>query len=122
LRGAQVVQRFTEVSSALAQFIQQASILYSNHRLGGEIRDQVDLLVGEELNLSPAKPDCPNRDISSHQRDAKQRMEPPASCILAALGKFVGLGLQVSDMESLPVQDRSASDGLTYQRKRLDGN
>ena len=39
------------------------------------------------------------------------------SCQITANGKLVGLGLEVREMESRPVQQRSARDALASQRE-----
>src|SRR5262249_23560396 len=40
--------------------------------------------------------------------DAKQRAEAPAPCVFTALRKFGIFGLQVSNMQGLPMENRSA--------------
>src|SRR5262249_37602608 len=42
---------------------------------------------------------------------AKYRAETPASCVFTALGKFGVFGLQVSNIEGSPIEDRGHSCG-----------
>src|SRR5215467_250866 len=52
LRGrGLLLQRFGEIGCALPQFIQQSGVLDRDDRLGGKVRKQVNLLVGERTNL-----------------------------------------------------------------------
>ena len=46
-----LLQRFGEVGGALAQLVQQPRILNGDDGLGGKVRDQLDLLVGEGTNF-----------------------------------------------------------------------
>ena len=46
-----LLQQFGQIHRALAQFAEQARILDGDDGLGGEVRDQRNLLVGEGVNL-----------------------------------------------------------------------
>ena len=61
-RSRLLLQRFREVSGALAevvgaltQFVEQPRVLDGDDGLGGEVRDQLDLLVGEGSHLLAAR-------------------------------------------------------------------
>ena len=51
--GGLLLERLREISGAMAQLMKQPRVLDRDHRLGGEVRDQPDLLVGERANLPP---------------------------------------------------------------------
>src|SRR5262245_18352461 len=53
-----LLQRFGEIAGTLAQLVEQPGVLDSDHRLGGEVLDQLDLLVGERQNLLAVYADC----------------------------------------------------------------
>ena len=46
-----MLQCLAQIVRALAQLIKQPSILDGDDRLGGEILDQLDLLIGERQNF-----------------------------------------------------------------------
>jgi hypothetical protein len=69
---------------------------------------QCNLSLRKELRLDAAQGDHANRDAFSHQGDAKDRMETPASRVFATLRIFLRLLLQVSDMDSPAIEKRSA--------------
>src|SRR5262249_18518527 len=52
---------------------EQAHVLNRDHRLIGEGREQLDLLVCERPNRSPAKPEDADWYSLSHEGDAKRR-------------------------------------------------
>ena len=47
----QLFDRLRKLVSALAQLVEQAGVLDGDDGLGGEVRDQLDLLVGERPHL-----------------------------------------------------------------------
>jgi hypothetical protein len=49
--GGLLLQRLTQIVRALAQLVEQADILDGDDGLRGEVRDQLDLLVGERAHL-----------------------------------------------------------------------
>ena len=53
--------------------------------------------------------------------DAKDRAEAPAPSILTALGEFADLGLHVSNMHGLLIENRSAGGCPADQRERSTG-
>src|SRR5262249_36708480 len=53
-----LLQRFGEIAGTLTQLVEQPGVLDSDHRLGGEVPDQFDLLVGERQNLLAVYADC----------------------------------------------------------------
>src|SRR5262249_59124791 len=93
------------------RLLEQSRVLDCDHSLIGKGLEQTYLLIREELHFAAAKCDRANRDTFSHQGHAKYRAETPASCVYAALGKFGVFGLQVSNMEGSPIEDRGHSCG-----------
>jgi hypothetical protein len=75
------------------------------------------LPVREELSLDASEPNRANPDAFSNQRDAEYRAVAEAPRMLAALGKFVRLSLDVSDMDGPPLQHRSAGHSSSVQRE-----
>src|SRR5262249_5791665 len=66
-RGGLLLQRFSEVGSALAQFVEQPRVLDSDDGLGGEVRQHLDLFVSERSNLLPVDIDSADqRAILEH--------------------------------------------------------
>src|SRR6266567_4063541 len=55
-----LLQRFTQLAAAGLHLVEQANILDRDHRLVGEGRDQLDLLIGERGDYSPAQ--CQHAD------------------------------------------------------------
>ena len=54
LRGRRLLlQRLGEIVGALAQLGEQPRVLDGDHRLGGEVLHQLDLLVGERAHFAP---------------------------------------------------------------------
>ena len=52
LRGrGLLLQRLGEIVGALAQLVEQSRVLDRDHGLGGEVRNQLDLFIGEGLHL-----------------------------------------------------------------------
>jgi len=99
------LQRFGQIVGALAQFVQQARILDGDDGLIGEGLEQVDLSLGEELCLGSAQRDHSNCDAFSHQRNEQAGAEAQATCVLAGYRKFIYLGLQISNMDSPPIEN-----------------
>ena len=55
--GGLLLQRFGQIFGALAQLVEQPRVLDGDHRLGGEILHQLDLLVGEGPDFLPVNDD-----------------------------------------------------------------
>ena len=52
LRGRRLLlQRLGEIVGALAQLVEQPRVLDGDDGLGGEVRDQLDLLIGERTDF-----------------------------------------------------------------------
>src|SRR6202008_2005618 len=56
-----LLQRLAEIGRTLAQLVEQTGILDGNDGLSGEIRDQLDLLVGERTYLLAINVDRPDQ-------------------------------------------------------------
>src|SRR5215471_17372862 len=108
-----------ELPALVLDFLEQSRVLDCDHRLIGKGLEQTYLLIREELHFAAAECDCANRETFSHQGHAKYRVETPAPCVFAAIGKFGVFGLQISNMEGSPIEDRSACDGPADQGEGL---
>src|SRR5262245_11297534 len=94
----------------LAQLVDQPYVLDRDHRLVGEGLEQGDLPLAEEASLGTAEHDRADRDTFSHQGDAEDRAVALTPRVLARVGKFVPLGLYISDVDGPPVQHRSTTN------------
>ncbi len=56
-RRGLLLQRLAQIVCALPQLVKQAGILYGDHGLGGEVRNQFNVLFGERLRLLPIDDD-----------------------------------------------------------------
>ena len=74
-----LLQRFGEILRALAQLLEQPCVLDRDHRLGGEIPHQLDLLFGEGTHLLAVDGDCADQIIVLEHRHDEQR---PIACKL----------------------------------------
>ena len=79
-----LLQRFAQIVGALAQFLEQASVLDGNYSLGGEALDQLDMLVSEWAVLS-----CASSSSSM-----------PSVSVLQAAGSLLGYVFQERDPEN----------------------
>src|SRR5215831_16684882 len=74
LRGSRLLlKRFAQIIRALAQLVEQTRVLNGDDGLGGEILDQVDLLVGERPYFLTVNGDHTDRLIILEQGDAQDR-------------------------------------------------
>src|SRR5262249_21380846 len=62
--GGLLLERF-------AKLVEQARILDGNHRLIGEGRDKIDLLLSERVNCRPRQEHGADRSSLAHERDAE---------------------------------------------------
>src|SRR5262249_36807423 len=96
-----------QVTITRLQLLEEADVLDGDHGLVGEGLEQGDLPVVERQYLGSADRDRADRGTFSHQGDNEYCAEAQPSCELAALRKLLRLVLQVSDVDSPPVDDRS---------------
>ena len=78
LTSPSAVSSSTERVSVLRprlEFLEQPHVLDRDHRLVGEGRDQLDLLVGEGPDLGPPHHDGADEDALPEHRDAQDRPE-----------------------------------------------
>jgi hypothetical protein len=78
--------------------------------LSGERLEQRDLSFSEELRFLSAERNYTTRNALAYQGDANKGAKAPLSGVFASVGKFVILGLHVSNMDSLLIESRSASN------------
>ena len=76
-----LLQRLREVVSALTQFVEQPRILDGDDGLRGEVRDKLDLLVGEQTHFLAGQEECTNHFalVQQWERPASVRMPPSAT-------------------------------------------
>ena len=79
LRGPQILQRLRQFARARFFRFEQPHILDCDRRLVGEGRYQLDLLIGERVNLTARKRDDTDRLALAQQRNANHRAKPPIS-------------------------------------------
>jgi hypothetical protein len=94
-----------------------SNVLDGDNSLVGEGLEQGDLPLREEPGLGAAEADRANRDTFAHQRDAELRPRAMLPREFAAPGKLVRLALQVSDVESAPIEHRA-----TVERRSNEGD
>ncbi len=74
LRGRSLLlQRLGEIVGALPQFAEQTRVLDGDHRLVGEGRDQIDLLVGERFHDGAEQEEDADGGSLPQQRHAQSR-------------------------------------------------
>jgi hypothetical protein len=118
-----IFERLTQLMGARLHLFEQSCILDCDHRLVGESFEQRDLPFAERLLLNAAKADGANDDTFAHQGNLQQRAEIPLSRVGTALRKLFDLGLKISDMEGLPLQDRATRHRSTAKGEIFgDGN
>src|SRR5262249_44804397 len=104
------------------QLSEEPHVLDGDHGLGSEGLQQGYLTVGEEFGLSAAESDHSNRAPFVHQRHAEYGLPARSPRPLAALGKLVVLGLEVSKVDRLPVEHCSAYSASSNQQERRFSN
>ncbi len=99
--------RRRQVPVAGLQLLEQADVLDCDDALVGERRDQLDLLVGEGLDLVPPEREHPDGHALPQHRDPQDRpvtSEPdPRVCV-------VGIGQHVLDLNRPALEHRPAHD------------
>src|SRR5262245_58382199 len=73
---SEYVRRRRLLLERLAQLVEQACILDRNHRLPGEVADQLDLLVGERAHLLAIDPERADQVVVLEQRHAQKGPRP----------------------------------------------
>ena len=75
--GGLLLERFGQIVGALMQFLKQSGILDGDDRLGREISDQLDLLVGERPDFRAVDDKAPTSSSSLHMGSAMSGRAPP---------------------------------------------
>ena len=83
---AQLLNGAAKFVGALAQFVQQPSVLDCNDGLVGEILNQLDLLVGEGANFLAVKRERTNQLVLLEHWNAQDRSHTPSSTAETAPG------------------------------------
>ena len=87
--GGLLLQRF-------AQFAEQPRVLDGDHRLGGEVRDQLDLLVGERADLLAVDTMAPTSSSSLSIGTATCDRAPPSLDRCAGMRPSASMSADVS--------------------------
>ncbi len=104
-----LLQRFGEIVRALPQLAQQARILDRDDGLGGEVRDQLDLLVGEWPHLLPVDGNAADQLVLLEHRHVEIR--PGARKPGEDRGSVL-VRQQVGDVNDLLRRDQAPERGL----------
>jgi hypothetical protein len=115
-----LLERLAQLLRPHLHLFEQPRVLDGDHSLIGKSLEQSNLSLREKLHFATAECDRTNRDTFSHQGHAKYRAEAPTSRVFAALGKFGIFGLQVSNMESPPIENRPSRDCPADQGEGVD--
>ena len=91
------------------KLLEQPNVLDRDHRLVGESRDQLDLPIGERLNLRPPQPDHADRHALAQQRHAQHGADLTQPRI--GLLRVDVFAPRVHDLHRPPLQRRAADDG-----------
>ena len=86
--------RLRQLLALVLDFVEQPHVLDRDHRLVGEGRDQLDLLVGERPRPRVCPDHCANRDALAQHRHAEHRAEAAQSLrlwpVVFRVGQDVG--------------------------------
>ena len=89
------------------QLGEEPRVLDGDRRLVGEGRQQVDLAVGEGLNLEPADEDHADHHPLAHHRDREDRAVH-LRAVLVVGPTVLGIGLDVGDVHGATLEDGAA--------------
>ena len=79
LRGrGLLLQRLGEIVGALTQLVEQAGVLDGDDGLLGEVRDKLDLLVGERPDFRAVDADRADQLVVLEHRHGKKGPRPPS--------------------------------------------
>jgi hypothetical protein len=104
-RGSLSPQRFAQFLRALLHLVEQTHVFDRDHRLVGEGRDQLDLIVGKWLHSVPPEHKRPEgRAIAQQQRHAQYGPDP--SDLATFVPVVLGVLENVGNVDGAPFQDR----------------
>ena len=106
-RGRLLLQRLGHLAVPRLELREQPHVLDRDHRLVGERLQQLDLLVGERLDLGPPDGDRADGVTLAEHRDGQERREPAARCVRPA-DRYSGSVSDVGDLTDRRVEDRPA--------------
>src|SRR5262249_1115515 len=118
LRGrGLLLQRLAQIVRTLAQLVEQAAVLDGDDGLGGEVLDQLDLLVGEGANLLAVNDNAAHQLLLSQHRYGKYGPSPgvQGNSWVAETRRHIEIarfGLDVGDLNSLFDRHRAAERSL----------
>ncbi len=111
-----LLQRLAEIGRALAKFVEQPRVLDGDDSLVGEIRDQLDLLIGEWLHLRAPQVDHSNWHPFAQKRDAQPRSK--ASNLLGGAERVFRIGQDIVNANCTTLDHDASSKGPPARRNR----
>ena len=112
-----LLQRLVEFRRAGLHFLEQAGILDGDDRLVGERPDQIDVFVGERLDLGTAQHEHADRTSLSHQRHAQHRPEPDP--VRRLQERVFRVGKHVGHLHDLVIEQYPPLHGAASRRQAL---
>ena len=109
-----LVERFTEIIGALPQFVEQPRVLDGDDRLGGEIADKIDLLVGKRVNILMVDGDRADQFIVAEHGDGERGTRAGHLCQHRFGVAFIGG--KIVDVDDFLCRDEGADDRIHRHR------
>ena len=103
-----LVECFAEIIGALPQFVEQPRVLDGDHRLGREIADKIDLLIGERTDILVVDGDCTDQFIVAEHGDC-ERSAGASHLGQHRIGEALVSG-KIVDVDDFLVVTRAADD------------
>ncbi len=94
-------------------------VLHRDHGLVGKPGGQLNLFVGERLHPASSQIDCTDRLALAHERDCDVTAVAQLSSHGTALGKLLGLGLNIQHVHWLLVQHATSVHRAARQRDHI---
>jgi hypothetical protein len=86
--------------------------------LAGEGLEQFNLSLGERANFGASDDNHANGITRADQRDGQICAQAEASSNIATLWVFISFGLQIVDLDRLPIEDGTPRENATRQGQR----
>ncbi len=112
-----LLQRLGELARSRLLGLEQPHVLDRDHRLVGEGRDQLDLLVGERPHRGPRQRDYPNRFSFTQKRHAEKSAVAAAGLVFG--GNVFRICQDIQNMNRSAFQCRSSGNRSTAWRNRV---
>ena len=121
-RGRRLLfQRFGEIGRTLAQFVEQPRVLDGDHRLGGEVMDKLDLLVGKRANLLAVQAERADQFVLLQHRNSQScpnaaKFDGRNSHLIAAI-EIAGSGRRIDHLNRGPFRDHAIGELRATHRR-----